>query len=109
VNTAGATLVEVDYNNVKYDNDKIFVVKVETEVPNAETGSNDIVVTYNVYNNDGALVATITDEIVDWNINGYYDEEAGLYILNTQVIDEENGNYSKAYFFGIAAPVAPAA
>ncbi len=109
VNTAGAALVEVDYNNIRYENDKIFVVKVETEVPNAETGANDIVVTYNVYNSDGALVTTITDEIFDWNINGYYDEDAGLYILSTQVVDAENGNYSKAYFFGIAAPTAPAA
>ncbi len=109
VNTAGAALVEVDYNNVRYDDEQIFIVKVETEVPNAETGANDIVVTYNVYNNDGALVTTITDEIEDWNIDGYYDEEAGLYIVSTRVIGEDDSRTNKAYFFGMAAPVAPAA
>ena len=51
----------------------------------------------------------VTDNIVDWNITGEYDEEAGLYILKTQVVDAENGNYAKQYFFGTAAPVAPAA
>ena len=104
LNKKDATLVEFDYDNVIFADDdaEIFVVKVETEVPNAETGANDIVVTYDVYNSDWALMATITDNIQDWNISGEYDEEAGLFLLNVVVIDEVEGNYSKVYLFGEA-------
>ena len=108
LNKKDASLVEFDFENIIYADDdyEIFVAKVETKVPNAETGVDDVVVSYNVYNSDWTLLTTITDNIQEWNINGGCDEEAGLYLLNVVVIGEDSTTSSKAYIFGAATPAA---
>lgn len=118
VNTAGAQLVEVEYNNIIYRNGDMFIVRVTTPVidpatnlPVIDPATNlpKVVITYNVFNNDGAFVTTITDSIQEWNyIRGSYDEDAGVYIL-TASVNLETGSVTKTYLFGMAAPVAPAA
>ena len=110
VNTAGAALVEVKYENVVFKNDQMFIVKVITETTN-ELGATVETITYNVFNNDGGLLTTITDTVYG-GFYVVYDEEAELCLMTytaAKTVENATEYVDMIYIFGTAAPVAPAA
>jgi hypothetical protein len=110
VNTAGAALVEVKYENVVYKNNQMFIVKVITETTN-ELGATVETITYNVFNNDGGLLTTITDTVYG-GFTVFYDAEAELCLMTytaAKTVENATEYVDMIYIFGTAAPVAPAA